>query len=81
MKIYRVLKDLKPFLTEGTVKESNLKLNFTEDGIKELRFKKYIEVPKPEFTADDMKQFAKDWVNIDNNTNLNEYFDEWKSQN
>ena len=54
MKIYKVLKEITPFLNVGTVQEPTLQRNFTDYGIKMLLINKYIEEPKKEFTQDDM---------------------------
>ncbi len=78
MKIYKVLKDCNPFLTEGTVKESSLKNHFTEGGIKYLLCNNYIKAPKPKWTDDDMKEFAVAWMNADSNISVNDYFDKFK---
>ena len=75
MKIYKVLKDCKPFITEGTVMELSLKNNFTDDGIKGLLYNKYIQEPKKEFTEDEMYDFA---INYDGESCLRNAIDEWK---
>ena len=59
MKTYEVLKDCKPFLVVGTITERSLKNSFSEKGILDLLFEKYIkEIQGPKWTDDDMQKYA-----------------------
>lgn len=80
MKIYKVLKDCKPFLGVGTVRESSLKNNFTDEGIKQLKHLEYIKAPKLKWAYADMIDFAVDWMNADSNISVNDYLEKFKKK-
>lgn len=80
MKTYKVLKDCKPFLGAGTVKESSLKNNFTDEGIKQLKHLGYIKSPKLKWDDYDLIEFAVGWMNADSNISVNDYLEKFKKK-